>query len=76
MTVMMPVAVAKNLSHSAKNKKQQKRSKHVEDVDEEEPKVTEPEQIVESKEDDKVKSGEEPEGNDKVSEVQKTLQSN
>ena len=49
--------------------KQRKKSKHIKEVDEEETEATEPEVIVGS-DDGKVPSEEEPEGSDKVSQLQ------
>jgi len=52
-----------------------KKSKHIEEVDEEETEATEPEEIVGSN-DGKVPSEEEPEGSDKVSQLQMIVRNN
>ena len=59
-----------DIAQSRPKRKQQKKSKHVEEVDEEETEATEPEEIVESDDD------EEPEGNDKVSQLQMIVRNN
>ena len=57
--------------------KQRKKSKHIEEVDEEETEATEPEEIVGSDDDDgKVPSEEEPDGSDKVSQLQMIVRNN
>jgi len=60
-----------DVAQSRPKRKQRKKNKHVEEVDEEETEATEPEEIVGSDDnDEKVASEEEPEGSDKVRQLQ------
>jgi hypothetical protein len=66
-----------DIAQSRPKRKQQNKSKHVKEVDEEETEAIEPEEIVESDDNDrKVPSEEEPEGNDKVSQLQMIVRNN
>ena len=66
-----------NVAQLFPKQKQQKKSKHIKGVDKEETEATEPEEIVGSDDDDgKVPSEEEPEGSDKVSQLQMIVRNN